>query len=68
MLEHHPEETKQFISRTKQKYSKEKIQEIIENIDTNLPEELKEFKLTSSRKKLMFKLITLRTEKLLDLL
>jgi hypothetical protein len=68
LLEQHPEETKFYIGRTKQRYSKEKIQEIIENIDTNLPEELKEFKLTASRKKLMFKLITLRTEKLLDLL
>lgn len=68
LLENYPEETKTYINRVKDKNDSQKIKEIIENIDSNLPNELINFKLSNSRKELMFKLITLRIEKLVDLL
>lgn len=64
LLEHYPTETKKFITRVKEKYNSESIKKIIENIDTNLPVDLINFKLSETRKQLMFKLVTLRIEKL----
>ncbi len=68
LLKNYPNETKSFINRVKYKFDSKKINEIIENIDSNLPEELINFKLSDSRKKLMFKLITLRIETLFKLI
>ncbi len=49
-------------------YNEEKIRDLIQNIDLNLPDDLDEFKLSEHRKELMLKLITLRVETLLDLI
>ncbi len=68
LLEKYPNETQKYISRVKDKFDNQKINEIIQNIDSNLPLELINFKLSESRKELMFKLITLRIENLLKLL
>ncbi|MBL4561241.1 MAG: hypothetical protein JKX79_09685 [Labilibaculum sp.] len=57
-------EVKKIISRVKEKYNNEIIKNIIENIDSELPDMLKAFKLSAQRKELMYKLITLRLEKL----
>ncbi|MUP46550.1 hypothetical protein E0K83_12455 [Gramella sp. BOM4] len=45
------------------KYSYEKLENLILKIDSNLPKELSKFKLSNNRKKLMLKLIPLRLEK-----
>lgn len=68
LLQHYPTETKKFISRVKEKYNSQLIQEIIEDIDLNLPNDLINFKLSKARKQLMFKLVTLRIEKLIQYL
>ncbi|WP_310554800.1 hypothetical protein [Flavobacterium sp.] len=64
LLEHYPAETKKFLARVKEKYNSESIKEIIENIDINVPKDLINFKLSETRKQLMYKLVTLRIEKL----
>lgn len=64
LLEHYPSQTQKFIIRVKEKYNSESIKEIIENVDINVPMDLINFKLSESRKQLMFKLVTLRIEKL----
>lgn len=68
LLENYPFETKKFIARVKEKYNSESIKEIIENIDINVPTDLINFKLSETRKQLMFKLVTLRIEKLIQYL
>jgi hypothetical protein len=68
LLENYPKQTETYINRVKDKFDKQKIKEIIENIDSNLPKELINFKLSNSRKELMYKLVTLRIEKLVELL
>ena len=68
LLENYPTETKNFISKVKEKYNSESIKKIIENIDINVPNDLINFKLAESRKQLMFKLVTLRIEKLIQYL
>jgi hypothetical protein len=68
LLEHYSTDTQKFIARVEEKYNVETIKNIIENIDINLPKDLIKFKLSESRKQLMFKLITLRIEKLIKLL
>jgi hypothetical protein len=68
LLEQYPIETKKFIARVKEKYNPESIKEVIENIDKNLPKNLINFKLSETRKQLMFKLVTLRIEKLIQYL
>lgn len=60
--------TKMYIFRVKEKFDKQKIKEIINTIDLNLPLELINYKLSDYRKILMFKLITLRIETLLKLI
>ena len=64
----YPQEIKIYINRVGEKSDFQKIKEIIENIDENLPVELINYKLSQSRKILMFKLVTLRIENLLNLL
>ena len=68
LLEQYPIETKKYISRVKEKYNSESIKKIIENIDINVPTNLINFKLSETRKQLMFKLVTLRIEKLIQYL
>ena len=68
LIQKYPKETKRYISRVKDKYNSQKIKEVIEDIDAKLPPELINFKLSDSRKILMFKLITLRVETLLKLI
>jgi hypothetical protein len=68
LLEYYPERTRMYINRVIKEYNKDNIKEIIDNIDKNLPITLINFKLSNSRKELMFKLITLRIEKLQDLI
>lgn len=68
IIQNYPEQTKKIFNRVKEKFDEEIVKKIIENIDSNLPEELINFKLSENRKKLMFKLITLRIEKLLELI
>jgi hypothetical protein len=68
LLEHYPNETKKYIHRVKDKYNSESINNIIENIDVYIPPNLINFKLLETRKKLMYKLVTLRIEKLIKYL
>jgi hypothetical protein len=68
LLKDYPDETKNYISRTKEKYKPEVIKELINNIDKNIPDDLINFKLSETRKQLMFKLVTLRIENLIQLL
>lgn len=68
LLDNYPIETKKFIARVKEKYNSESIKDIIENIDINVPKDLINFKLSETRKQLMFKLVTLRIEKLIKYL
>lgn len=68
LLENYPTETKKNIERVKEKYNSESIKEVIENIDKNVPKNLINFKLSETRKQLMFKLVTLRIEKLIKYL
>ena len=68
LLETYPKETKNYILRVQEKYQPELIKQLISNIDKNVPENLINFKLSEMRKQLMFKLVTLRIEKLIQLL
>jgi hypothetical protein len=68
LLIEYPNETKEFIIRVRDKFDSKKIKEIIDDVDTELPLDLINFKLSDSRKILMFKLITLRIETLLKLI
>lgn len=68
LLEYYPTETKKFIARVKEIYNSESVKEIIDNIDINVPVDLINFKLSETRKQLMFKLVTLRIEKLIQYL
>lgn len=58
---------KSIIDKVKLNYNKELIVGLINNVDINLPEDLKIHKLHKNRKELMVKLVTLRIEKLLEL-
>ncbi|WP_432222705.1 hypothetical protein ACRASX_05620 [Flavobacterium sp. TMP13] len=64
LLDQYPNETKKIIIRIKKVYNSESIKEIIKNIDENIPNDLIKFKLSETRKQLMYKLVTLRIEKL----
>lgn len=68
LIENYPEQTRKHINTVAEKFNHQKIKDIIENIDSNLPPELINFKLSDNRKILMFKLVTLRIEKLLKLI
>ena len=67
LIDNDPYNTKAFISKVKNKFDENFIKQIIQDIDLHIPEELINFKLSHSRKELMFKLVTLRIEKLLNL-
>jgi hypothetical protein len=64
----YPEVFKFTLERIKANLDKEKLWYLIENIDVNLPSNLKRFSLPYNRKLLMYKLVTLRIEKLLELI
>jgi hypothetical protein len=68
LLDQYPTETRKKIERVKEKYNSETLKNIIENIDSNVPTDLINFKLSVTRKQLMFKLVTLRIEKLIQYL
>lgn len=68
LLDHYPVETRKKIEKVKEKYNSELIKNIIENIDFNVPTDLINFKLSETRKQLMYKLVTLRIEKLIQYL
>lgn len=68
LLEDYPEETKYYIKRIAEKFNTDSIHEIIYKIDINLPENLINYKLSNSRKELMYKLVTLRIQKLISFL
>ena len=60
----HEADVRKIIAQVKEKYNQESLKNIIFNIDSNLPDMLKAFKLSEQRKELMYKLISLRLEKL----
>lgn len=64
----YPNQIRSIINRTQSNYKADKIKKIIDDIDKNLPDELINFKLSEQRKELMYKLVTLRTRKLFQLL
>jgi hypothetical protein len=64
----YPEEIKLLINKIAANFKSEEIEVIVNNIDKNLPKELKIHKLPIERKKLMVKLINLRFNKLLELI
>ncbi|WP_369752805.1 hypothetical protein [Flavobacterium sp. WC2409] len=68
LLDQYPVETRKKIEKVKEKYNSELIKNIIENIDFNVPTDLINFKLSETRKQLMYKLVTLRIEKLIQYL
>ena len=68
LLKEYPKQTAKFIHRINEAFDEKKIKEIIDNIDSKLPADLINYKLSKSRKTLMFKLITLRIEKLVNLI
>lgn len=68
LLDQYPVETRKKIEKVKEKYNSELIKNIIENIDFNIPTDLINFKLSETRKQLMYKLVTLRIEKLIQYL
>lgn len=59
-------ETKRIIKRIKEKHDPDKIKKLIYAIDINLPDNIN-FKLSDTRKELMFKLVTLRVQKLIGI-
>lgn len=61
----YPEEFKNARSRVEENYSKERLSELIQNIDINLPGDLKAYKLEDYRKEFMIKSVDLRIEKVL---
>ena len=67
LKENHETHVRKIIERVLNTYNESNIQEIIYNIDNNIPENLLAYKLTQNRKDLMLKLITLRLEKLKQL-
>ncbi len=68
LIQNYPNETTKFINRVKDNFDEKRIIEIIQDIDSNLPTDLINFKLSENRKILMSKLITLRMHKTLSLI
>ncbi|MFK8061324.1 MAG: hypothetical protein AB8B78_14705 [Polaribacter sp.] len=68
LQEEYSEEIYLLITKIKSNFKAENIKIIIENIDKNLPINLKKHKLQEERKELMFKLINLRFNKLIELI
>lgn len=61
----YPEHVKRIVQRVKERYAEVSVRNCVENIDLNLPEELKEHKLPTDRKEFVIKLIALRVQKLI---
>jgi hypothetical protein len=68
LINKHPVLINPFIEKVRTKYNPDEIRIIINNIDANLPSNLDAFKLSDNRKELMYKLVTLRIEKLIKYL
>lgn len=68
IYQEYPVVFKKVIEKIKSNFDKEKLKQLIDNIDVNLPLELKRFSLPNNRKLLMHKLVTLRIEKLFELI
>lgn len=66
IYQEYPEVFKKVLKKVKSNFDKENLKQLIDNIDVNLPIELKRFSLSNNRKLLMHKLVTLRIEKLLE--
>ena len=64
----HPDIVRKIITQVKEKYNVPEIRSIIENVDIKLPERLSINKLPSNRKEFVIKLITLRIEKLMNII
>lgn len=62
-----PKEVSKAIEKVKKNYNEKIIVDLVRQIDCNLPDKLKEHKLSDERKELMIKLITLRAEKLIQI-
>lgn len=58
---------KKAIERVQHHYKQDLIEDIINNLDINLPDELEDNRLSDNRKKLMIKILTLRCNKLFQL-
>lgn len=67
LMADHSDDIFKTIDQVKNKYDEKSIREIITNIDKNLPKELLMFKLPNNRKELMIKIISLRTQQLLEI-
>ncbi len=68
LLKLYPEEVKEFINKVRSAYNEQLIKETIYKVDAEIPKELINFKLSDERKEMMFKLVTLRIEKLLEII
>ena len=64
----YPDIVTNVIEKIQANYSIDKIQEIVRNVDVNLPNELILYKLPDKRKEFVIKLITLRIEKLMSII
>ncbi|MFT3739533.1 MAG: hypothetical protein QM786_12305 [Breznakibacter sp.] len=67
LMVEHSQTISKTLERVKEKYNKDSIRDLITRIDQNLPQELLKFKLSDNRKELMAKIISLRTQQLLEL-
>lgn len=67
LRQEYPQECKNIIQKIKSNFDKNQLKYLVDNIDRELPVELRKFGLPNHRKLLMFKLVTLRIEKLLSL-
>jgi hypothetical protein len=63
----YPNIVRNIITRVKQRYSFEGVQNVVEKVDINLPAHLILHKLPTERKEFVIKLITLRIEKLINI-
>jgi len=62
--EKYPKTVKEVIARVHEKTNHSKIMDLINNIDSNLPLNLKNYKLEENRKELIYKIVSLRLDKL----
>ena len=64
----YPVFVKKIIQQVESRFNEEEIQNIVMNIDMNLPSNLQSYKLPKERKDLMIKMITLRVQKLIKII
>ena len=67
VMSEHKETVLSIIHRVRQNFNLDKIEQIVMNIDNNLPAALHEQKMPLERKKLIIKFVTLRYEKLISM-